>query len=84
MDKKNVEGCPNELQVVHIDTASSSTNIEDVLHDNCNEDNSGWIAPKNAVDEEAELVINLGCFQRIISVQMKNLNVFIDCLCLWL
>ena len=60
--------------MVHVDTASSSTSVEDVLHDNCNEGGNGWIAPSNAVDEEAELVIDLGCYQRIISVQMKNLK----------
>ena len=68
-----MKGCPNALRVIQADSASK-TNIEDVLHNNCDEAGKGWIAPESAVDQAAELVIHLGCPQKITSVQIKNLN----------
>ena len=68
-----MKGCPSALRVIQADSANK-TNIEDVLHNNCDEAGKGWIAPESAVDEAAELVIHLGCPQKITSVQIKNLK----------
>ena len=70
----NFKGCPNVISIAHADTESNIVKNENVLHDNCEEDSSEWLAPEGAVDDDAELILNLGCPQILTVVQIKNLK----------
>ena len=62
-------GCPNSHVV--------QTNGSDgkILTDNCSdEDGDDWLAPEGAINEDATVIISLGCPKKIHGLQMKNLK----------
>ena len=65
MIKRIFKGCPNAVTVVHADSDNNADIKDNVLRDNCDE----WIAPEGAVDNDAELILHLGCHKKIISFQ---------------
>ena len=58
------------MRVVHADSDNSASTKENVLHDNCDE----WIAPEGAVNDDAELILHLGCHKKITSFQIRNMR----------
>ena len=68
-----MKGCPHPTTIAHADAQNNDT-LYDVLHDNCDEGGGQWVAPEGAVDDDAALILDLGCPQRITSVLIKNLR----------
>ena len=67
-----ISGCPNSHFVVEKNENKPNQNI---LTDNCNKDEGDeWLAPKGAVDKEAEIVIHMGCNKKLKGLQMKNIK----------
>ena len=67
------KGCPHPTTIAIAHSQNNDT-LNDVLHDKCEEDEGQWIAPEGAVDDDASLILNLGCPQKITSVLIKNLR----------
>jgi hypothetical protein len=64
-------GCPNS-HVVHNQTSETDM---DILTDVCrDEDSNEWLAPEEAVDDEAEIIIDMGCLKKLKGLQMKNIQ----------
>ena len=46
-----------------------------ILTDECsNEDSNEWLAPEESVDDEAEIIIDMGCLKKLKGLQMKNMK----------
>ena len=58
------------MRVFHADSDNSASTKENVLHDNCDE----WIAPEGAVDNDAKIILHLGCSKKITSFQIWNMK----------
>ena len=58
------------VRVFHADSDNSASTKENVLHDNCDE----WIAPEGAVDNDAKIILHLGCSKKITSFQIWNMK----------
>ena len=43
----------------------------DILTDNCDNE---WLAPEGAIEEAAEIIINMGCVKTPKALHMKNIN----------
>lgn len=65
-------GCPHAATVAHAESQNDN-NLLGVLHDNCDDDGGEWIAPNGAVDDDAALVLDIICPQKITTVLVKNL-----------
>ena len=70
-----VSGCPN-THVVH---NHSTDAVQDILIDNCNDEDSGdWLVAEEAVKEaqkiDTQVIINLGCSKKIKGLRMKNIK----------
>ena len=64
-------GCPKS-HGVHNQTSDSDQNI---LTDNCTEGyDDEWLAEEEAVDNDAEIIVDMGCLKKIRGLQMKNIN----------
>ena len=70
MIKRIFKGCPNAVTVVHADSDNNADIKDNVLHDNCDE----WIAPEGTIDNDAELILHLGCHKKITSFQIRNMR----------
>ena len=58
----------------YADTDSNDDSTpNDVLHDDCGDFGNGWVAPKGSIDDDANLIVDLVCPQKISSVILKNL-----------
>ena len=44
---------------------------QDILTDDCDKE---WLAPEGAVDETAEVIINMGCIKTPKGLHMKNIK----------
>ena len=64
----NISGCPNGHYVVPTELNNTS---HDILTDNCDNE---WLAPEGAVDEAAEIIINLGCVKSPKGLHLKNID----------
>ena len=43
--------------------------------DRCNsQQGTEWLAPKGAIDSDAEIIIDIGCIRSMFSIYMKNLK----------
>ena len=64
------------MQSTRVEKIGENIRLNDnVLIDDCNDEASGsWFAPEGATDENAELILNLGCIQHANVIQMKNLG----------
>ena len=65
------KGCPHPTTIAYADSQNNDT-LNDVLHDKCEDDDGQWIAPEGAVDDDATLILNMGCPQRIWEVKLKG------------
>ena len=64
-------GCPAGHNI-HNQTSEADENI---LTDSCSEeDDNHWLAPQEAVNDDAEIIIDMGCLKKIKGLQMKNLK----------
>ena len=46
-----------------------------ILTDECSdEDSNEWLAPEESVDDEAEIIIDMGCLKKLKGLQMKNMK----------
>ena len=62
-------GCPQPILVESGENITSN----DVLHDTC-EDGDGWVISGDHSVQNKDLIINLGCSQKVQMVQVKNLE----------
>ena len=64
-------GCPRS-HIIHNQTMDSEQNI---LTDYCStNDDNHWLADEGAVNDDAEIVIDMGCLKKMKGLQMKNIK----------
>ena len=66
-------GCPKEHSIIN---ETKNTNASSILTDSCSPENEdAWFASEEAVEEDAEIILDLGCIKNVYGLHMKNLNV---------
>ena len=65
------QGCPKS-HIIHNQTMDSEQNI---LSDECKDDDENhWLAEEDAINDDAEIIIDMGCMKRVKGLQMKNIK----------
>ena len=53
----------------------TSEEAQHILTDKCSdEDGDEWLTPEGAINEEAEIIIDMGCVTKVHGLQMKNIK----------
>ena len=66
-----ISACPKSRSVYN----ETSEDAQKILTDNCtDEDGDEWLAPEGAFNEDAEIIIDMGCSTKVHGLQMKNLK----------
>ena len=65
-------GCPQDI-LVHDSPSREGYQGDMTLKDECKEtEEKAWLTPEQAVNENASIVFNLGCFSKLHKLYMKN------------
>ena len=63
--------CPKGRSIYN----QTSDDANKILTDNCSEeDGDEWLAPEGAFNEDAEIIIDMGCATKVHGIQMKNVK----------
>ena len=64
-------GCPNGRSIHN----QTSEDAQQVLTDTCSdEEGDDWLTPEGAINEEAEVIIDMGCPTKVHGLHMKNVK----------